>query len=99
DLHRDQTDARRHTLHPAVGGRPGTGDQAGDEGAVPVAVEVVAFRREVDTAHHLAGQVADGVDTGIDDGHADAVAGVALVPRLRRPHGLGVHGAGDAAGF
>src|SRR5436309_2190810 len=81
----------------AQAGRPGTGDQAGDEGAVPVAVEVVPFRREVDAAHHLAGQVADGVDAGVDDGHADAVAGVALVPGLRRPDGVGVDGTGDAA--
>src|SRR5581483_4589413 len=96
-LHGDEAGARRHTLDRPVGSGAGTGDEAGDEGAVAVAVDVVVLRREVDAADHLAGQVADRVDAGVDHGDPDAVPGVALVPCLGRPDGVGVDGAGPAA--
>src|SRR6185295_3680645 len=99
DLDRDQVGIGRHALDRPIGGGAGTGDEAGDEGAVPVAVAVVGFAGQVDAACHLAGEVADRVDAGVDDGDADALARCAHVPRLGRPHNIGVDGTGHAAAF
>src|SRR5207247_4681733 len=76
DLDRDEAGAWRDALHAAGGGGALPGDQPSDERSVAVGVDVVLFRREVLGVEDLPGEVAGGVDAGVDDGNVDPLPGV-----------------------
>ena len=96
DLHVDELRPGGHAPVRAIGGGPGTGDQSGHEGAVPVPVTRPGTG-QVDPAGDPAGEVGYVGDTGVHHGHGHAAA---LVTGGRQAQGRADRGgrAGTAGG-
>ena len=96
DLQRDQVDVGGHAAHGPARRCTAAGDQAGEEGAVAVVIDAVTLTAPVLAVHDLAGQVAGGVDAGVDDSDANTATGPAAAPGLVRADDGRVDGAGHA---